>query len=100
MGTSHALLHALQIFGVFACVHHFYPKGITYGEKEEWEREQKRKSRGMGHRRRGESGRRSRREFEEDDYYETYGRGDGGYGYGRGDGRDYDDVLYTRRGTR
>ncbi|PQE15603.1 hypothetical protein CJF30_00005990 [Rutstroemia sp. NJR-2017a BBW] len=35
--TQH-LLHALEILSVFLCAHHFWPKGITYSEKEAWER--------------------------------------------------------------
>jgi hypothetical protein len=32
------LVHIASIIGVVACVHHFWPKGITYGEREEWEK--------------------------------------------------------------
>jgi hypothetical protein len=32
------ILHIVEILGVFFCVHHFWPKGVTYGEKEEWEK--------------------------------------------------------------
>ncbi|PQE14702.1 hypothetical protein CJF31_00007662 [Rutstroemia sp. NJR-2017a BVV2] len=35
--TQH-LLHALEILSVFLCAHHFWPQGITYSEKEAWER--------------------------------------------------------------
>ena len=32
------IAHIATIAGVFYCVHHFWPKGITYGEREEWEK--------------------------------------------------------------
>jgi len=32
------LAHIATIAGVFLCVHHFWPKGVTYGEREEWEK--------------------------------------------------------------
>ena len=31
-------MHILEILGVFICAHHLWPKGITYGEAEEWEK--------------------------------------------------------------
>jgi hypothetical protein len=42
---SGALIHIVQILGVFVCAHHFWPKGITYGEQEEWEKAYRKKHR-------------------------------------------------------
>ncbi|KAF4631832.1 hypothetical protein G7Y89_g6298 [Cudoniella acicularis] len=70
MVGSNTILHIIEILGAFACAHHFWPKGITYGEAEEWEkdhkeRQEKRSSRSSKDRRsRGDRGgdlRRSRR---------------------------------------
>jgi len=37
------LLHVVEILGVVAVAHHFWPKGITYGEKEDWEKAYRKK---------------------------------------------------------
>lgn len=37
MVQSHLVLHIIQILGVFVCAHHLWPKGVTYGEAEDWE---------------------------------------------------------------
>lgn len=31
-------MHIIEILGLVVCAHHFWPKGITYGEQEEWEK--------------------------------------------------------------
>ncbi|KAF8866742.1 hypothetical protein BDZ45DRAFT_734762 [Acephala macrosclerotiorum] len=51
MVESKTIIHIIEILGVFACAHHFWPKGITYGEQEEWEK---------AHRKRHEHGSKSR----------------------------------------
>ncbi|PSS13026.1 hypothetical protein M430DRAFT_263777 [Amorphotheca resinae ATCC 22711] len=38
MAGGSAIMHLIEILGVFVCAHHFWPKGITYGEKEDWEK--------------------------------------------------------------
>jgi len=48
MVQSHLVLHILEILGVFVCAHHLWPKGVTYGEAEDWEIEH-RKRHGHGH---------------------------------------------------
>ena len=37
------LVHIASIVGVVACVHHFWPKGVTYGEREDWEKAYRRR---------------------------------------------------------
>ncbi len=44
MVKSHLVLHIVEILGVFVCAHHFWPKGVTYGEAEEWEIEHRKKN--------------------------------------------------------
>jgi hypothetical protein len=31
------ILHIIEILGVFVCAHKLWPKGVTYGEAEDWE---------------------------------------------------------------
>jgi len=38
MAKSHILIHIIEIVGAVLCAHHFWPKGVTYGEQEEWEK--------------------------------------------------------------
>ncbi|KUJ21934.1 uncharacterized protein LY89DRAFT_389625 [Mollisia scopiformis] len=45
------IVHIIEILGVVACAHHFWPKGITYGEQEDWEK---------AHRKRHEHGSKSK----------------------------------------
>lgn len=35
---SNVVLHIIEIIGVFFCAHHLWPKGVTYGEQEDWEK--------------------------------------------------------------
>lgn len=53
MVESHLILHVIEILGVFFCAHHLWPKGVTYGEQEEWEKahrkRQSRQARRKGH---------------------------------------------------
>jgi hypothetical protein len=109
MSGSKTLIHILEILSVFACAHHFWPKGVTYGEEEEWEKAQKKKRERRKQKRRNEEMMRSRsvgrersnsrvgnKKMKEIEYYgnsgsrirnkkreeiEYYGEG-----YGRGDG--------------
>lgn len=37
------LVHIASIVGVFVCAHHFWPKGMLYGEREEYEKEYRRR---------------------------------------------------------
>ena len=37
MAGSNTILHIIEILGVFVCAHHFWPKGITYGDADDWE---------------------------------------------------------------
>lgn len=37
MVDGDVLVHIGEILAVFLCVHHFWPKGITYGDREDWE---------------------------------------------------------------
>lgn len=37
MVDTKLVVHILEIIGVFVCAHHFWPKGITYGEEDDWE---------------------------------------------------------------
>jgi hypothetical protein len=43
MVKSHLVLHIIEILGVFVCAHHLWPKGVTYGEAEEWEVEHRKR---------------------------------------------------------
>jgi hypothetical protein len=43
MVQSKAILHIIEILGVFVCAHHFWPKGVTYGEAEDWEIEHRKR---------------------------------------------------------
>ncbi|KAG9239925.1 hypothetical protein BJ878DRAFT_484307 [Calycina marina] len=36
-------IHVISIVGLVIAAHHFWPKGITYGEKEDWEKAYRRK---------------------------------------------------------
>ena len=38
MVKSHLIIHIIEIVGAVLCAHHFWPKGVTYGEQEEWEK--------------------------------------------------------------
>lgn len=40
---SKTLMHILEILGVFICAHHLWPKGITYGDPDDWETKHKKK---------------------------------------------------------
>lgn len=93
MPDGNTILHIVEILGVFVCAHHFWPKGITYGEAEDWEKKYRKhpsrskssKSRNGGSSRGGSSSDGMRRRD----------RGDR-YGYG-----GYDDVgrRYSRRAS-
>jgi hypothetical protein len=37
------LIHIASIIGAVAAAHHFWPKGVTYGEREDWEKEYRRR---------------------------------------------------------
>jgi hypothetical protein len=37
MVESHMILHIIEILSVFVCAHKLWPKGVTYGEAEDWE---------------------------------------------------------------
>lgn len=93
-GTS-TIFHIIEILGAFACAHHFWPKGITYSEAEDWEkdhkkRQDKRRRKSSGGRSRGVGGGReerrtvTKRERRDDRY----------------DGYVYDDRLGRERGGR
>jgi hypothetical protein len=43
MVESHMILHIIEILGVFVCAHKLWPKGVTYGEAEDWEIAQRKK---------------------------------------------------------
>ena len=38
MVGSKTVLHIVEILGVFFCAHHLWPKGVTYGKQEDWEK--------------------------------------------------------------
>ncbi|KAG4432672.1 hypothetical protein IFR05_011850 [Cadophora sp. M221] len=38
MVGSSTVLHIVEILGVFFCAHHLWPKGVTYGKQEDWEK--------------------------------------------------------------
>jgi hypothetical protein len=38
MVESHMIVHIIEILGVFVCAHKLWPKGVTYGEAEDWEK--------------------------------------------------------------
>ncbi|TVY37747.1 hypothetical protein LOCC1_G006300 [Lachnellula occidentalis] len=38
MVHQHTLLHIIELLAAVVCAHHFWPKGITYGEQEDWEK--------------------------------------------------------------
>ena len=80
-------LHVAEILGLVICAHHFWPKGITYGEQEDWEKAYRRKhghaSRSKSKRERNDSNgssssrseqpRRREGERERSDRYQEYG---------------------------
>ncbi|RFU28842.1 hypothetical protein B7463_g7484, partial [Scytalidium lignicola] len=109
MVEADAIVHVVEILGVFLCAHHFWPKGILYGEHEDWELKHAKKQHkspkninrsqsrdhGHSHRQYGSSdsgsgsrsnrstsvsGHRKRRQGFYDDYYETP-RSTNGYGH-------------------
>jgi hypothetical protein len=41
MVEKHTIIHIIEILGAVVCAHHFWPKGITYGEAEDWEKKHK-----------------------------------------------------------
>jgi len=43
MVKSHLVLHIIEILGVFVCAHHLWPKGVTYGEADDWELEHRKR---------------------------------------------------------
>ena len=57
MVGSSAILHIIEILGVFVCAHHFWPKGVTYGEDEDWaQSHRKRNEHGSKFKQRGRNG--------------------------------------------
>ncbi|TVY20180.1 hypothetical protein LARI1_G002993 [Lachnellula arida] len=38
MVGNHTILHIIELLAAVVCAHHFWPKGITYGEQEDWEK--------------------------------------------------------------
>ncbi|TVY29841.1 hypothetical protein LHYA1_G001800 [Lachnellula hyalina] len=38
MVGQHTILHIVELLAAVVCAHHFWPKGITYGEQEDWEK--------------------------------------------------------------
>ncbi|KAK2627255.1 hypothetical protein QTJ16_003221 [Diplocarpon rosae] len=43
MVQSRTILYLVEILGVFFCAHHLWPKGITYGKPEDWEKDYRKK---------------------------------------------------------
>jgi len=82
MGTH--LIHVVEILGAFFIVHKLWPKGVTYGEKEEWEREYRRRRYSQSQSQRS-SRRSSRRSEIEDNSLRDSSRGE--YYQGRNSGR-------------
>ncbi|RDW94706.1 hypothetical protein BP5796_00469 [Coleophoma crateriformis] len=62
MGGSH-ILHAAEIIGAFLVAHHFWPKGITYGDKEDWEI--RKHERNHGHSSKKHASKRNNRRYED-----------------------------------
>lgn len=72
LATKKTALHVGSIIGLVVVAHHFWPKGITYGEQEDWEKAYRkkhalRKGRAESRHRREE---RERREHDESYYDE------------------------------
>ncbi|KAL2075771.1 hypothetical protein VTL71DRAFT_714 [Oculimacula yallundae] len=55
---ANTVLHIVQILGVFFCAHHLWPKGVTYGNQEDWEKSyRKRHAHGSSSKSKSKSGR-------------------------------------------
>jgi hypothetical protein len=48
MVEKHTIIHVLEVLAAVLCAHHFWPRGITYGEQEEWEKKMHQKAHGHG----------------------------------------------------
>jgi len=48
MVEKHTIIHIIEVLAAVVCAHHFWPKGITYGEQEEWEKNMHKKAHGHG----------------------------------------------------
>lgn len=81
MPESSTIIHIFQVISALFCLHAIYPKGITYGDKEDWET----KAKARREANKQEERRRARRERERER--------EGGKERG---GRDYDDYEYRR----
>lgn len=40
------MIHILQVLGTLICLHAIYPKGVTYGDKDGWEHNAKKRQEG------------------------------------------------------
>src|SRR5688572_7614650 len=59
MGQGHLVGHIIKIIGLVALVHRYWPKGILYSEREDWEKKHH-KGRGRTSRSRSKSASRRR----------------------------------------
>lgn len=83
---KHLIIHIASIVGLVVAAHHFWPKGITYGEKEHWEKAYRKRHRLRKHhekhlRKQPEDEMYSRDYISDRDHYEVGNRGrvEGGY---------------------
>jgi hypothetical protein len=88
MLNSNTAMHILEILGVFICAHHLWPKGITYGGPDDWEKKYKKhssrsKSSNSSKGRGGSSNEGGRRRERDDRCYE----------------REYDEPRHSRRAS-
>ena len=93
---SSTVIHLIEILGVFICAHKLWPKGITYGEAEEWETKHKKKS---GHSSKSQSGSRSDKASGGSSSYGSRSDGRRQMREDRFRDREYDDARYARRNS-
>jgi hypothetical protein len=94
---ANTVMHIIEILGVFICAHKLWPKGITYGEAEEWQTRPKKKH---GHSSKSKSGSKSGRDSRARGGSSSYGSSSDGRRQMKEDRyRDYDEPRYSRRNS-
>jgi hypothetical protein len=78
MVKSDTIFHIIEIVGIFVWAHHLWPKGITYGEMEEWERKLRKRSSTEANGVNGSNGRRRESTRQETRLDDRPSRGDAG----------------------